>query len=105
MTESLYIYLLSICIVTLQCVDFRTTWVALGNGGVELNPLMSFLFDKFGTRLGLFVGKFFVGAFVICGAFLGIFTGGLGNACLFIIAITYLLVAIHNTMLVKKIGK
>jgi len=43
--------------LVLQGLDYWTTIRAISNGGVEANPVVAKLMDKFGLKLGLGIAK------------------------------------------------
>ena len=58
---------LFILLTCMQVLDIVTTYVVLKKGGVELNPIMRKLFDKFGVIPTLLVSKVILLAVVFYG--------------------------------------
>jgi len=93
---------LAILIILCQFIDFATTYRILKNGGVESNPIVKKLMDIFGMELGLFLAKFYAGAFVLEGAMLGWFESESGLVALFSLAVLYVVVCVHNLRQIKR---
>lgn len=72
------------------------------NGGVKRNPVVKYAMDKLGMEAGLFVCKFYAGAFVWVVAMLGWFESDAGFVALLALASLYVAVAIHNLREVNK---
>jgi hypothetical protein len=59
---------LFLCLALIQITDIGITMIVLGYGGVELNPIMAFLMNKFGDAKTLI----FIKAFLLFIIFIGV---------------------------------
>lgn len=99
---NILIWTLSICVVLFQISDWWTTTRVLKQGGVELNPVMRWIFSIFGQNLGLVLCKFYVSALALAGAYLGWFESKGGLSMLAMLFALYGAVVINNVGNIKR---
>lgn len=90
------IWLLAVSVSAFQLIDGWLTLRIIERGGVELNPLMAWLFKMFGDAPVLYAAKLAVIWFVLSGAFLGWFESEGGVVLLAMLTVFYGWVVAYN---------
>ncbi len=99
---NILIWVLSVGIVLFQLMDYWTTSRVLERGGMELNGVMRSLFDLFGRRVGLAIGKLYAAVFFLCGAYFGWFESKIGFVLLLALFALYAAVVANNLVQFNK---